>query len=139
MGFEPGAGPTPRPEEYPTLQAVVKTQAVTAKLAEKHKGVVRDFYYPRRVHIPLRLWQALIGMASHAAWKQLLAEGVERVRGRFPFDTIRARRSEILKKMADELLRALAETGKLPPIPVIRPVPKLVTIEVPATPTTRGR
>jgi len=110
---------------------VLSKQAATAGLAQKHKGVIRDFYYPRRVHIPWRIWQAIIGACSHAAWIELLMEGVERVRGRFPFDTIRARRSEIMKTVASELLIAIATLGKFPPaVVVVKPVPKLVTIEV---------
>jgi len=121
--------------EYPTLAKIGEISARTIGLAEKHKGVVRDYYIPRRIHIPWRIWHMIIGAASHAAWVQLHEEGVERVRGRFPFDTIKARRSEILKSISREITNALVTTGKLPPIPVAKPVPKLVTIEVPAAPT----
>jgi len=121
--------------EYPTIKKVAEITARTAGLAEKHKGVVRDYYTPRRIHIPWRVWHMVVGAASHAAWVQLHEEGVERVRGRFPFETIKARRAELLKAVSREITTALVDTGKLPAIPVVKAVPKLVTIEIPAAPT----
>jgi len=120
--------------ELPTYEAVVGQYNRLARLAVKHKGVVRDFYYPRRVHIPWRMWQTLIGMISNYAYKVCVEEGVETKNGRIPMDVIRARRSEIAKRVAQEIRIHIIRTGRVPTFVYTRPpyrLEEIVPVPVP--------
>jgi len=136
MADEYGRG-IPATGEFPELKKVLDIYGTLAPRAEKHKGVVRDYYYVRLDAIPWRLVHSLIGAISSAARYQCIMEGVELVKGRVPYETIIAKRSEIAKAVFGEIRRHILETGKVPVVVVPKPVWKLVSLEVPAPVTRR--